>query len=132
MPARGWDYGTIALGESRDYVLAQPLRSGSFAAITLTWHRHVELNDRNGNQRYDIGEDFRDRGLNNLNLYLMRAEDSDLRQAIWSSVSQVDSVEHIFYPIPETGRYKLRVVYRDRANEAVQPYALAWWSVPAR
>lgn len=136
VPAIGWDYRSVGQGGNhptvRDYVLAQPLQKDSYLAATLAWNRVVELQDANRNGLYDLGETFRDRGLNNLDLYLMRAEDSDLRQAIWSSVSQVDSVEHIFYPIPETGRYKLRVVYRDRANEAVQPYALAWWSVPAR
>ncbi|MEM6353957.1 MAG: hypothetical protein AAF766_24700, partial [Cyanobacteria bacterium P01_D01_bin.14] len=50
---------------------------------------------------------------------------------VWSSVSAEDSLEHIFHPIPETGRYKLRVVYHETANgEASQPYALAWWAAP--
>jgi len=131
VPARGWDYGTLALGESRDYVLAQPLRGGSFAAITLTWHRHVELDDRNGNQRYDLGEDFRDRGLNNLDLYLLPADSDSSVASVCQSISSVDSVEHIFCPVPATGRYKLRLEYRQQANELSQPYGLAWWTQPA-
>jgi hypothetical protein len=81
---------------------------------------------------YDSGESFADQGLNNLDIYLMRAEDDDLEDSLWSSVSEVDSVEHIFHQVPETGRYKIRVVYRDRVNDAMQPYALAWWTVPDR
>lgn len=135
-PAIGWDYRSVAAnagaGEAtyQDYVLAEPLAAGSYVSATLAWHRRVDLVDRNGNGAYDLGEEFRDRGLNNLDLYLMRAEDDDISQSIWSSVSEVDSVEHLFFPVPTTGRYKLRVVYRQQANEAIQPYALAWWTAP--
>jgi hypothetical protein len=134
-PAIGWDYRAVAASRSedapkqQDYVFADPLQGGSFISATLTWNRFVELQDSNENGQYDIGETFRDRGLNNLDLYLMRAEDDNIRDSIWSSDSHVDSVEHMFHQIPETGRYKLRVVYRDRINESVQPYALAWWGV---
>nr|WP_315863843.1 S8 family serine peptidase [Geitlerinema sp. PCC 7407] len=136
VPAIGWDYRAVeaAGGEAalpyRDYVLAEPLAAGSYVSATLAWHRQVDLVDRNGNGAYDLGEEFRDRGLNNLDLYLMRAEDDDISQSVWSSVSAVDSVEHLFFPVPQAGRYKLRVVYRQQVNEAIQPYALAWWTAP--
>jgi hypothetical protein len=73
-----------------------------------------------------------DKGLNNLDVYLMKADATNVRRSIWSSVSKVDSIEHIFHQIPETGRYKIRVVYRDRTHEANQAYALAWWGVPVK
>ncbi|XGV98604.1 MAG: S8 family serine peptidase [Leptolyngbya sp. BL-A-14] len=147
VPAIGWDYRTLALkggseGKNKvaeteppsfqDYVLEKPLQKGSFVSATLTWNRLVDLIDKNNNGEFDIGESFRDRGLNTLTLYLMRAEDSDVSQSIWSSISDVDSVQHIFHLIPETGRYKLRVQFQRQVNEAVQPYAIAWWTVPAR
>ncbi|MFM7449546.1 MAG: S8 family serine peptidase [Leptolyngbyaceae cyanobacterium] len=131
----GWDYRTVTATsdvKQQEYVFNQPLQAGSFIAATLSWNRQVELVDRNKNEQYDIGEEFRDRGLNILYLYLMRAEDSDPRQSIWSSTSDIDSVQHIFHPIPATGRYKLRVVFQRQVNQPVQPYALAWWSVPAQ
>jgi hypothetical protein len=96
----------------------------------LAWDRLVELEDSNNNQRYDIGESFRDRGLNNLDIYLMSVDENDQAKSVCSSISDHDSVEHIFCPIPAPGRYKIRVQYRQRANEVVQPYALAWWTVP--
>jgi hypothetical protein len=137
VPAIGWNYDTIAATNSQtlafqDYVLAKPLQQDSFVSITLAWNRLVELVDRNQNGEFDLGETFRDRGLNNLDIYLMRAEDNDLQKSIGSSVSEVDSVEHLFYKIPVTGRYKIRVVFRQQVNEAVQAYALAWWTVPAK
>ncbi|NJR65010.1 MAG: S8 family serine peptidase [Leptolyngbyaceae cyanobacterium CRU_2_3] len=137
IPAIAWDYNTLGEnvpGEAevtsayRDYVFERPLQAGSFVAATLVWNRLVDLNDLNGNEEFDLGETFINKGLNNLDLYLMPAIATQTQDSIWSSVSQVDSVEHIFHPVPTTGRYKLRVVYRDRVNEPTQPYALAWWT----
>jgi hypothetical protein len=139
VPAIGWNYRTIEEKSFDDYVLDQELAAGSYVSITLNWKRLVELNDGNNNGLYDLGETFTDKGLNNLDLYLLNA-DEDLsrlseqdvaRKAIWSSVSGVDSLEHIFYQIPKTGRYKIRVYYKQRVHENTQDYAIAWWTVPA-
>ncbi len=156
VPAIGWDYRTVELGNKnqksgmetnsrvlepasqtsapafRDYILEKPLRQSGYVSITLVWNRLVELVDKNQNGEFDLGESFRDRGLNNLDLYLMRAEDTDIRRSIASSISDVDSAEHIFSKIPTAGRYKIRVQFKQRVNEATQPYALAWWTVPIR
>lgn len=137
VPAIGWDYRSVGLDaedapDYQDYVLEQPLQANSFVSVTLAWNRQVDLQDTNENGIYDMGETFEDKGLNNLDLYLMRVEDNDIGDSVWSSVSEVDSVEHIFQQVSDTGRYKLRVVYRDRVHAAVQPYALAWWTVPAQ
>ena len=89
VPAVGWDYSTVNTSSFQDYVLKQPLQQGSFVAITLDWNRLVELKDPNKNQQYDVGESFRDRGLNNLNLYLLNAETNKLVSAICTSISDV-------------------------------------------
>ena len=128
-PNIGWNYGQIAVNESQDYVIEQPLKAGSHAAITLTWDRLVSLNDFNRDGKYTLGEDFRDRGLNNLDLYLIPADKSSNLRSTCSSLSYEDSVEHIFCPIPQDGRYKIRVYYRRQLNEPVQNYGLAWWTV---
>lgn len=128
-PSIGWDYRTLAVNSYRDYLLEEPLQQGSHASITLAWNRLVTLGDRNNNGKFDLNESFRDRGLNDLDIYLMPAdEDSNLRSTC-SSISQEDSIEHIFCPIPATGRYKIRVHYRRQVNEPMQAYALAWWTV---
>ncbi|ELS02086.1 subtilisin-like serine protease [Xenococcus sp. PCC 7305] len=127
-PAIAWDYNQVKVGNYQDYYLKQPLEAGSYAAISLAWDRLVLLNDRNRNDKYDVEETFLDRGLNNLDLYLLPAnESSDLRN-ICSSNSFEDSVEHIFCKIPETGRYKIRVYYRHQLNDPIQFYGLAWWT----
>lgn len=132
IPVMGWTFSQLAEA-GQDYVLNTPLQAGSYLAATLTWERTVELVDSNANGLYDQGESFTDKGLNNLDLYLLPIDAEDIRENIWSSESQVDNVEHIFYQIPKTGRYKLRVVYhRPGAQPPLQPYALAWWAVAAQ
>lgn len=143
VPVLGWSYAVVEapiptatpahLHEHfHDYGFEAPLQAGSYLSATLAWERLVTLNDANQNGLYDLGESFADQGLNNLDLYLMRAEDTDITDSIWSSVSSEDSVEHLFTQIPTTGNYKLRVVYHSAVNEApTQPYALAWWGVAA-
>jgi subtilisin family serine protease len=136
VPPIGWDYRAVSRGgdapEYRDYILDKPLQANSFVSVTLAWDRKIELQDANKNSLYDIDETFKDSGLNNLDLYLMKADDNDPSNSVWSSESEVDSVEHIFHPVTEAGRYKIRVVYRDRVNDPAQAYGLAWWTVPAR
>lgn len=136
VPAIGWNVTGLASPAGatavHDYAFESPLQGGSFLSATLAWERVVDLVDTNQNGLYDPGEGFTDKGLNNLNLYLMPADSDDISESVWSSVSEADSVEHIFYQIPETGRYKLRVIYQQQVHdEPDQPYALAWWSVPA-
>lgn len=134
VPPLGWDYRTV--GQSgdapavRDYVLEQPLQARSYVSVTLAWNRKVELQDTNRNTLFDLDETFKDSGLNNLDVYLMPADEEDTAKAIASSVSEVDSVEHIFHAVPQAGRYKIRVVYRDRAHDPTQKYAIAWWTAP--
>ncbi len=133
VPAIGWDYRTVDASKSTEYVLRQPLKAGSFVAMTLAWDRLVELNDANKNGLYDVGETFSDRGVNRLDLYLVKAGEKDPTKATaCASTSDVDSVQHIFCPVPEKGNYKIRVSFRQKVNAITQRYALAWWTVADR
>jgi subtilisin family serine protease len=127
--AIGWDYSKVEIDSYKDYQLESPLVKDSFVAITLAWDRLVTLEDRNQNDRYDVGETFRDRGLNNLDVYLLPASETSTLRYTCTSLSTEDSIEHIFCPIPATSKYKIRVEYRHQRNEPTQPYALAWWTV---
>ncbi|MGK7914129.1 MAG: peptidase S8 and S53 subtilisin kexin sedolisin, partial [Prochloraceae cyanobacterium] len=130
VPARGWDYRDLEIYSYREYAIEPSLAKGSFVSITLAWDRLVELEDKNRNQQYDPGESFRDRGLNNLDIYLMPQEENYTINSVCASISEADSVEHIFCRLPQTGRYKIRVDYRQPINRKTQPYALAWWTIP--
>ncbi|AFZ43684.1 peptidase S8 and S53 subtilisin kexin sedolisin [Halothece sp. PCC 7418] len=129
VPRIGWDYNEVSANSHQDYQIAQPLAAGSYATVTLAWDRLVELDDKNNNERYDLGETFRDRGLNNLNLFLVSTANDSKVISQCASVSEVDSVEHIFCKVPETGRYKIRVQFAEQANHSIQPYGLAWWTI---
>jgi hypothetical protein len=116
------------VGAVRDYLLDRPLAAGSFVSLTLAWDRLVELQDINGDRVYELGEEFRDRGLNQLELYLMKADEDSIDRSVWSSTSAVDSVQHIFHQIHDAGKYKLRVRFRQAIGTTHQAYALAWWT----
>jgi hypothetical protein len=127
--AIGWDTNIVEADQYQEYVFSDSLLADSFISATLTWDRQVKLNDKNGNGLFDIGEGFSDEGLNKVELYLMRSQDTDISQNIWSSVSQVDNLQHIFIKIPTTDKYKLRIVFKsDQTNKSRQRYGLAWWA----
>ena len=130
VPPIGWDYRTIDQSRVVDYAISPALKANSYISLTLAWDRRVDLQDRNLNGKFDLTETFVDRGLNNLDLYLMAMDEQDTGRSMASSVSNVDSVEHIFHKIPRSGQYKIRVVFRSQINEPTQAFALAWWSVP--
>jgi hypothetical protein len=126
--AIGWDYNVSDLNTVQEYIFDRPLEAGSLIVATLTWHRQVSLVNKSiSDRRFDPGESFRNEGLNHLDLYLMRASDRDSSQNIWSSESKVDNLQHLVVRIPDTARYKLRVVFRPEAS-SFQPYAIAWWT----
>ncbi len=127
--AIGWDTNIVEADKYQEYVFNSPLLAESFISATLTWDRQVKLNDKNGNGLFDIGEGFSDEGFHQVDLYLMRSQDTDISQNIWSSVSQIDNLQHIFIKIPTTGKYKLRVVFKSPPTNIVsQRYGLAWWA----
>jgi Subtilase family len=127
--AIGWDYNVSDPDTVQEYIFDRPLEAGSLIVATLTWHRRVSLINKNmSDRRFDPGESFKHGGLNHLDLYLMRASDRDSSQNIWSSESKVDNLQHLVVRIPETARYKLRVVFRQSETSNFQPYAIAWWA----
>jgi hypothetical protein len=67
---------------------------------------------------------------NNLDDYLLPAQEDNNTKYTCASLSDSDSLEHIFCPIPTSGKYKIRVQYRQQVNEKEQAFALAWWTVP--
>lgn len=130
VPTVAWDYSGLKAGEFREYIIDRPLKAGSFLAATLAWDRVVDLTDKNRDGVYNIKEKFVDRGLNDLDIYLMRISDTNPNKSIWSSQSRVDSVEHMFFQIPTTERYKIRVYFKQKVNNLPQQfYGLAWWGV---
>ena len=133
VPLIGWDWGiTLGAGDFNKYIFDQTFLEGAFISITLAWDREVMLNDGNDNGMFDMGENFTELGLTDLDLYLLPKGATDISEHIWASLSFVDSVEHIFFPVPETGEYEFWVYQADEPL-GDQSYGVAWWaeSVPA-
>ncbi|MGK7946013.1 MAG: S8 family serine peptidase, partial [Microcystaceae cyanobacterium] len=128
VPSIGWNYETLIPNTFQEYRLQQPLTQDSYVSITVAWDRHVDLKDTNNNNQYDKGETFIDRGLNNLDVYLLLDQPGEAKGYVCASLSNVDSVEHIFCRVPRTGRYKIRVQYAGSVTKEKQPYAIAWWT----
>ncbi len=128
VPNQGWNYDKIGNKQVQEYVISKPLKADSFVAITLVWDSLVELEDKNNNQKYDIGERFINQGLNNLDLKLIPVNNPKSYNSC-QSVSKVDSVEHIFCEIPQTAQYKIRIEFTEQINQSIQPYGLAWHTV---
>lgn len=114
----GWDFSTNTSssfpvsqdGVKHYYFNVTNSAGGDFTATaTLVWNRHQ-------NQT----------GINDLDLFLYNAANSNL---VAASTSAVDNVEHIFVPQLPQGRYDLQVWMSASGISPVnnsEPYALAW------
>lgn len=129
VPTRGWDMGTMTgAGDINKYQLDTKLRGDSYIAITLAWNREVALTDTNNNSRYDNGETFTSAGLNDLDIFLQPKGATSFADAVMSSRSLVDSIEHIFWKVPAGGaEYEIWVRQYDSPTGGNTFYGLAWW-----
>jgi hypothetical protein len=128
VPAIGWDYDSVGGSSMREYTFDSIIGSGYFAA-TLVWDRR---NEHSGGNTYHDGDQFFfqtvEESLNNLDLYLLPADATELTPYIAASTTLVDNVEHIFFNILTAGNYKL-VVHNNSTGGIgdAQNYGLAWW-----
>jgi len=110
----GWDFNTNTSSSGSDRVnhyffnVSNSVTNAAFTATaTLVWNRHQNKTN-----------------INNLNLFLYNAANSNL---VTCSTSLVDNVEHIFVPKLAQGRYDLQVWKAgDSTVTASETYALAW------
>jgi hypothetical protein len=132
IPLIGWNYGFIDDPDNPNkYVLNQMLNAGDYVSITLAWDRELALDTQNPPfEEYKPGDQFFDNRFYNLDLHILPAGSTDEGQAISSSTSTVDNLEHIFASIPATGNYEIWVQLNDEQSFASENYALAWWAGP--
>jgi hypothetical protein len=121
VPDIGWDYffQNDPFIPNR-YTLS--LDAGDYVSATLVWDREVVLDSPFLD--YQAGDEFMDLGFANLDLYLVPAG-MGIEQAVASSVSTDENLEHIFEQVVAPGEYELQV-WTSELNEI--PYALAWWA----
>ena len=120
--AIGWDYDRVKFNNYQEYYIEQPLVAQSYAAITLTWDRLVMLNDFNRNEQYDVGETFRDRGLNNLDIYLLPVgEDSNMRNACFFLLvlKIASNISSVLFPLQDVTKFAFTI-----ATSLINQYSL--------
>jgi hypothetical protein len=110
----GWDFNTNTSSSTSDGVnhyyfnVTNSAGNAAFtAAATLVWNRHQNKTS-----------------INNLNMFLFNAANSNL---VTCSTSLVDNVEHVFVPRLAQGRYDLQVWKAGGSTVTTnETYALAW------
>ncbi len=135
VPMIGWDKQAATVeGEFFDYLLDQSLLAGDFISATLAWDRQALYVDSGIVGTFEPGTDFfQALPLDNLDLYLMLAGETDTANAVWRSDSLIDNLEHLFFQLPQAGDYKLRVAFTQDLTlfpgfEQTPDFTLAWWA----
>jgi hypothetical protein len=111
----GWDFSTNTSSATDDAVnhyffnVTNDMKGAAFTlTATLVWNRH-----------------YNEANINNLELYLYNAANSNL---VAASTSVVDNVQQVFVPQLTQGRYDLQVWKAGGLGivSDSEPYALAW------
>ncbi|MBS3820758.1 MAG: S8 family serine peptidase [Phycisphaerae bacterium] len=115
--ARGWDYATVGLNETTDIVIDTDLLGGSEFRATLAWFRERDM----------AYPSVYDDAFANLSLGIWDATFTTLYA---DSLSAYNSVEHLTFDLPASGRYGIRVSYPDNVFDYVdlaeEQFAVAW------
>jgi len=131
IPKIGWDYHSIGGGgSSNEYVFESEV--GGYIAVTLAWDRQTDHTESCGIGTFCEGDQFftgtLDDTANNLDLRILPANSNDLADAVAASISDDDTLEHIFFDIP-SGMYKIVVTNSNLSGKGeADNYALAWWN----
>lgn len=116
---RGWDFGVLdEFGTFNDYLITDELLGGSDFTASLSWMRNRGELDGNTLITGDFGQA-------NLQLQIW---DADFTTMIASSESQYNVVEHLFFELPHSGSFGMRVHYDSNTfgDAYTVAYGLAW------
>ena len=119
VPGVGWDLQEVTDSQENLYFLDMLVPAGEMLTATLAWDRIVST-DTEDIESVTYSFDH----LDNLDLYLYDID--DLNNPIAASISTVDNVEHIYFSIPETGRYAIGVKMAGAVFGDLETYGLAW------
>ena len=124
--AIGWDFSTLGVGGSLDYVIDPNLILDSSLTATLTWYRHVDRTDGGVQGVIDAGDNFfLAQSVSNLDLQILRNG-----QVVAESISGVDNVEHLHWNVDESSQYTLRVLGTNLYGSEQFCAGLVWHGGP--
>jgi hypothetical protein len=128
---RGWDFGKVHNGFSNDYHVLTEALAGQMFDVSLSWFREYGTpvftdNADPNTQTIVVG----DSGFTNLDLQIWNA---DFTVLLAESKSQYNSVEHLYFQLPQAGQYGIRVVDAGQVfgteNADGTSYGLSWDTV---
>ena len=130
----GWDYGNAVVGAVNEYVIADSLLGGTTFTTTLSWLR---------NRFFDFNTlEYADVAQADLNVSIWQLNGGNaFTTLVARSASLYNTVEHLSFTLPQSGRYGMRIEYPlntfDNSTGDVwgtpafpQDYALSWTAVP--
>ena len=118
----GWDFGNVVNGTDNDYYINAELSQGSTFAATLSWFR----------DRSSSGPTVYDNGQSDLDLVFFDATGGTFAGEVSRSISDYNIVEHLYFTVPSTGYYGVRVKFDGVlfGSQTSEQYGLAWWGGP--
>ncbi len=118
----GWDFGLVSDGTDNDYYISVELQAGTDFSATLAWFR----------DRTYVGSAVYDNGQSDLDLIIFDASGGVFAGEISRSISDYNVVEHLYFTVPTTGYYGIRVNFDGVVfgSQSSEEYGLAWSSVP--
>jgi hypothetical protein len=131
----GWDIEQIDAGATVDYVITEKLAKGSKLTATLVWDRVVERTPCTAADCPAFSDDFTAGILSDLDMVLLDSLGTELflfdalRRASYSQ-STDDSVEHIYFTLPRTDYYSVRIHNSSDQTQTGTTFAFALWSQP--
>jgi hypothetical protein len=130
----GWDYGSAVIGSRNDYVIADALTGSTTLTASVDWLR---------NRYFDYATTtYADVAQANLNLSVWQLDATNaFTTLIARSESLYNTVEHLSFLLPQSGRYGLRIEYPSNTFDNTaggvwgsptypQDYAVSWSAVP--
>jgi hypothetical protein len=128
----GWDIEQVDVGETVDFVITEKLAKGSKLTATLVWDRHVTRTACTAPGCASFDDTFIAEVLSNLDMVLIDSLGTELfltdalGRASYSQ-SRVDSVEHIYFTLPKTDLYTVRI---SNVSGQMETFAFALWAQP--
>ena len=128
-----WDFNEIDGNQSIDYEITVPLKGGTQLTATLVWDR--ELSRTSDGDSEILDDTFTITAFADLDLVLVKDGQellvgTDAMGRAPSSRSPIDPTEHIFFELPATDDYALRVINRDAVDNVFFGFALLSTPIP--
>ena len=123
--SKGWDYGTVSMGQGNDYLLTDQLFAGQQISVTLDWLRRRDWDSRLGSSG-----DYLDIAQAQLDLMVYRILEGD-DQLVARSISPVSTTQSLYFAVNYPGAYRIHVGYSTNLFDLsesynLQDYGIAW------